>query len=329
MPGWGDILREIGESASQGSAGPDFDLIRRKYLTELHAHTGRNVVLYATDFLGAQANPANTSITLQDMQGLMECFRDLPGPSLDLILHSPGGSPEAANSLVSYMRSKYEDVRVFVPLAAMSAATMWALSANVIVMGKHSQLGPIDPQLVTGGRAMPARALIRQFERAAEECSNDATRLSVWLPILQQYAPGLLEVCAQYEELGRELVKEWLRSYMLAADPDRDQKSEAIAKYFADADLHKAHGRGIDRDHARAQGVIVEDLEDDQVLQDLVLSVFHATTQTFGGTGAVKIIENHIGRAFAVQQMAVNVGPMMTPPGGFLHMQPVPLGSIP
>jgi hypothetical protein len=32
-----------------------------------------------------------------------------------------------------------------------------------------------------------------------------------------------------------------------------------------------------------------------------VLSVFHSTTQTFDGTGAVKIIENHVGSAFIKQ----------------------------
>ncbi|MGW5254168.1 SDH family Clp fold serine proteinase [Streptomyces sp. NPDC004012] len=317
MPGWGEIIREIGESAANNGGNPDFDLVRRKYLAQLYEHTGRNTVLYATDFLGGgQASPANTSITLLDMQGLMECFRGLPGPNLDLILHSPGGSPEAANSLVHYMRSKYPSVRVFVPLAAMSAATMWALSANEIVMGKHSQLGPIDPQLVTAGTAMPARALIRQFERAAEECTRDPERLSVWMPILQQYAPGLLEVCAQYEELGRELVCEWLKSYMFADDPDREAKSLEIARFFADADLHKAHGRGIDRDLARSQGLVVTDLEDDQVLQDLVLSVFHATTHTFTGTGTIKIIENHAGRAFVIHQPTqVNITQMMPPLG--------------
>ena len=42
----------------------------------------------------------------------------------------------------------------------------------------------------------------------------------------------------------------------------------------------------------------MEHLEEDQQLQDLVLSVFHASTHTFNGTAAVKIIENHIGKAF-------------------------------
>jgi ClpP class serine protease len=92
VPGWGDILKEI----QLNSAGqPDFDSVRHKYLTQLTQLTQRSTVVYATDWLTGAAPAA--LVTLQDMQGLMEVFRDLPGPSLDLILHSPGGSAEAAD----------------------------------------------------------------------------------------------------------------------------------------------------------------------------------------------------------------------------------------
>src|SRR5258708_2566135 len=136
MPGWGDILNEVQATRNPVTGVVDLDGVRRKYLSQLHDLTGRSTVVYATDWLGGNAG-MGAAVTLQDMQGLMEVFRDLPGPSLDLILHSPGGSAEAADRLVRYMRSKYSDVRVFVPLAAMSAATMWALGADQIVMGKH------------------------------------------------------------------------------------------------------------------------------------------------------------------------------------------------
>ena len=45
----------------------------------------------------------------------------------------------------------------------------------------------------------------------------------------------------------------------------------------------------------------------DQVAQDLFLSVFHAISHTFTMTGAVKVIENHLGKAFVklVQQVVV------------------------
>src|SRR5437899_2117342 len=122
----------------QPNGQPDFDSVRRKYVRALHERTQRPTIISYTDYFN---NPvALTSIKSWEMQGMMEVCKDLSGPSLDLLLHSPGGSPEAAASIVRYLRTKFSDIRVFVPLAAMSAATMWALAGNRIVMGKHSQL---------------------------------------------------------------------------------------------------------------------------------------------------------------------------------------------
>lgn len=314
MPSWGEILAELGQTPKLPNGQPNWDLVRRKYLTALHARTGRNTILYYTDYLQT-ASPV-TSITLQDMQGMMEVCRDLSGPPLDILVHSPGGSAEAAASIVRYLRRKFTDVRVFVPLAAMSAATMWALSANRIVMGKHSQLGPIDPQMVTAQGIVPARAIIEQFETAKAECAANPAVLGAWIPILQQYGPALLKQCEMAERLSRDLVREWLRTYMFRRRPNREKLADAVTSYFADAAVHKSHGLGIDRDQARGQRVVVDDLEQDQDLQDAVLSVHHATMLTLDGP-AVKIIENHLGRAFVQSQQMVQIplpGPTQPPP---------------
>jgi hypothetical protein len=289
--------------ATAGQGGnPDFDGVRRRYLVDLHLRTGRSTVLYAADFLTKGGTAV--SITLQDMQGLMEVFHGLPGPNLDLILHSPGGQAEAAERLVAYMRSKFDHIRVFVPLAAMSAATMWALAADEIVMGKHSQLGPIDPQITLprSGIPVPAGSLLSEFQKASDDCAADPTRLSAWLPILQQYPPGLLEICKNTDKLARLLVSQWVHDYTFRGDPQAPAKAEAVAAFFADDGLHLSHGRPITRDQIRAAnlGLNITDLEADPGLQDAVLSVHHATMITFMGSTA-KLIENHLGRAFVVQ----------------------------
>ena len=66
---------------------------------------------------------------------------------LDLIIHSPGGHVEAVEQIINYLRSKYSHIRAIVPQSAMSAATMLACACDEIVMGKHSAIGPIDPQM--------------------------------------------------------------------------------------------------------------------------------------------------------------------------------------
>lgn len=318
MPTWGEILTELEATRAVNNGQQDLDGVRRKYLAQLHALTGRSIILYYSDWL--QTRGEVVSITLEDMQGMMEVLKGLSGPDLDLVLHSPGGSPEATRSIVNYLRSRFTHIRVFVPLAAMSAATMWALACDEIVMGQHSQLGPIDPQLLISGGAVPARAIIDQFDQARKELKADPAALPVWLPILQQYAPALLKQCETAEQLSRRLVREWLKAFMLSSQPDAKKKAADIARYFSSYRLHQSHGMGISRDEARNRGVVVTNLEADQNLQDAVLSVHHAAMHTLLGP-AVKLIENHNGKTFAklqqVMQMPVPLllpGPVPSPP---------------
>ena len=40
-----------------------------------------------------------------------------------------------------------EDIRAIIPQTSMSGGTMIACSCKEILMGKHSSLGPVDPQI--------------------------------------------------------------------------------------------------------------------------------------------------------------------------------------
>jgi membrane-bound ClpP family serine protease len=232
----------------------------------------------------------------------MEVFKDLDKDAgLDLILHSPGGDPTAAASLVQYTRSKFDDVRVIVPVAAMSAATMWTLSADSILMGKHSQLGPIDPQLANQmGFMVPAAAIRKQFKTAQDECAADPAKLSAWVPTLQQFFPGLLEICSDAEALSRAMVSEWLAEYMFKKLANRNELASEAADFFADTGRHISHSRGIAREQLSKDlpALNIENLEDTPALQEAVLSAYHIVNHTLSMTGTVKLIENQLGRAY-------------------------------
>jgi hypothetical protein len=248
MPTWGGILKDL-QQAQQQAGRPDFDGVRRRYLVELSQYTGRATILYATKFAGPTAvSPEFLSINDEDMQGFMEVTHGLTNPNLDLILHSPGGSLEATEALVSYLRTKFANIRVLVPNLAMSAATMVACAADRIVMGKHSFLGPTDPQLIlntaVGQRTVSAESIIEQFQLAQDEC-KDPTKLAAWIPMLSQYGPDLLVKSKHATAMARNLVQGWLAQYMFKDDPDAQTKaaeiSEWLVKYF------KSHGRHIPR----------------------------------------------------------------------------------
>ncbi|MCX5644235.1 MAG: serine protease [Phycisphaerae bacterium] len=233
-----------------------------------------------------------------------------------VILHSPVGSAEAAEALVQYLRSKFAHIRVIVPQSAMSAATMMACAADAILMGKHSFLGPIDPQLFIntslGGRMVAAQAILEQFNRAKSECTQPEN-MGAWLPMLSQYGPDLLVTCKNACDLSRDLVQGWLEKYMFSAYLDRVDKAARIAEWLSTHSNFKSHGRHIGRTEARSRGLNIEDLETNQTVQDAVLSVFHATTHTFSMTGAVKIIENQLGKAFIKTAQVFLPGPPISP----------------
>jgi len=190
-------------------------------------------------------------------------------------------------------------------------------------MGKHSFLGPTDPQFTVntdlGRQSYPAHAIVEQFERAKKECSQNSAVLPAWLPILRQYGPALIVRCQLAMELSAELVFDWLKKYMIPKD---EEKARTIAAYLADHNNFKSHSRFIDRQKARNLGLEIEDLESDQTLQDAVLSVFHSTTHTFNASPAVKIVENHLGKAFIKQQTVQPI--MMAPPTPIFPQPPPP-----
>lgn len=300
MPTWGEILVEMHQNIRDDIV--PYDQTRRRYLDQLFSLTGRNVIAYSSAWTLAGkhlGDPEGISVTDEDIQGLMEVVHGLDGDKLDLIIHSPGGSIEAAESFVSYLRIKFNDIRVIIPQAAMSAATMISCAANTIIMGEQSSIGPIDPQFILdtklGRRMVPAQAIIDQFDLAKKE-SVDPEKLSVWMPILGQYGPALLVECDNTLKLSQELVESWIFQYMF--DGKDAEKAKSIARYLADHKNFKTHSRHIDRAQAQSIGLKIQNMEDDPRLQDAILSVFHATTHTMDGTPAVKIIENHDGKAF-------------------------------
>lgn len=329
MPSWGVILKDINDLLKREPAA--LDHVRRRYIASQYTHSKRAVILYATKWTEPNAGipPEMVSVADGDIQGFMECLHGVKETKLDLILHSPGGSPAAAEACVEYLRAKFDHIRAFVPHAAMSAATMIACAADEIVMGKHSFLGPIDPQLIVmtalGARSVPAQAILDQFEKARVDCA-DTARLPVWLPMLQQYGPDLLVQCENLLALSQEIVRNWLSIYMFRGAAEGADTAKKIAAWLANHANFKIHGRYINRDKLREQGLKIVNLEDDKQQQDYILSLFHATTHTFSLSGAVKIIENHLGSAFInqVQQVVVQsvqrpqqqlpVGPREGPP---------------
>lgn len=278
------------------------DKIRRRYLAKLYKLTGIDTIIYASAFSPIQLPDIRLpnsiiSITNDDIQGFMAALHGLKGKQLDLILHSPGGTLEAADQIVQYLRRKYEYIRAIVPQNAMSAATMIACACDEIVMGKHSAIGPIDPQitLVTenGQFTAPAQVIIMEYERAKNEVTANPNLNPIWATKFKAYPPGILDICETTLKLAKEKVTEWLEKYMLK---DKMEMAKKIAEWLADFSIHKTHARPIGIEDAKKIGLKITQLESNQQFQEIVLSLYHSTIVTFETTNCTKLVENHKGQ---------------------------------
>ena len=217
------------------------------------------------------------------------------GKNLLLLLHSPGGTAEAAQTIVDYLRSKFSAIDFLVPTYAMSAGTMIALGCDRIVMGKQSQLGPTDPQLIVGNRSFSAHSIVEQFDDAKRDITSNPVLAHAWAPVLQAFGPALLQEAHKSIVYGQTVVQDWLKKYMFSNWNDSADQARKVAKHFGGSQ-HGSHGRRIGRDEIKQQMIEVVDLEDDQVLQDNVLTLYHLSTIAFDMGAATKFVVSSNGR---------------------------------
>lgn len=307
MPNWKEVLSQI---QATGSA---HDVVRRNSVKNLSDLTGRNVITYYSGWLQkpelARRGVQGFDINDSDKNGFMAAINGLDRTrGLDLVLHTPGGEIAATESLVHYLRQMFgTNIRAIVPQIAMSAGTMIACACREILMGKHSNIGPIDPQFA----GLPAHGIIEEFNRAKREIADDPSSIPVWQSIIARYHPTLIGECEKAIEWSEHMVREWLLTGMLAdaRKSEATKISNKIVKELGSHAVTLSHSRHITREQARELGLKITDIEKPDQLQDAILTVHHACILTLQSTAAFKLIENQLGTAhILLAQPTIQVG---------------------
>ena len=298
MSSWAELTDEL-QKLPPDQRGPWIVDTAKASLEQLAAQTNRNVIVYASGYLQKPQVPGIfLSVNGEDLNGFMtSLYRMDCSRGLLLVLHTPGGSAEAAESIVEYLRSKFDEIDVLIPAFAMSAGTMISLSADRLIMGRQSQLGPTDPQLIMNNAAFSAHSIVEQFDEAKAEIAKNPDLARAWAPVLQPFGPALLQNARKALSYGQTLVQRWLERNMFKSHADPAADARAVATFFS-GNSHGSHGRRIDRSEARAQGLTVLDLEDDDVLQSAALTLYHALTIAFESGPAAKIIMSTNGNSW-------------------------------
>ncbi len=302
MPNWSELLDEFKKQTSPEDKSNWLNNYLDLQLNRIADRRGTNVIAYSSAFLQKPQAPLfSTSISREDINGFMATVSGLDfSKGLSLILHTPGGDMASTETIVDYLRSKFSYVESIVPVYAMSGGTMIALCSEKIVMGRQSQLGPIDAQLSLASGFVPASSVLRQFAQARREIEEERNSALVWAPILQTMGPALLQRAQDALELGQEIAEIRLQNHMFHAMEREDaiQKAREVAAYFNSSSVHLDHGRRIGIDESIETGLNVERLEDNQAFQDEVLTIYHLITIIFEQTSTVKIMRNHNGQAW-------------------------------
>ncbi len=295
MPNWNEVLVELNKEADLGAP----DRVRRRYLLKLAEFTKRNVIAYYSGWL-QKPDQYSTIMSDNDINGFMTTIHQLDrSKGLDLILHTPGGNLASVESIVDYLRKMFgTNIRAIIPHLAMSAGTMLACSCKEIFMGKHSYLGPIDPQF----HGFSAEGVKEEFKRAIQEIKDDPGSLPIWREIISKYHPTFIGDCEKAIEWSETIVIRWLETGMFLGDNQSNEKAKKAISVLSSHKGTLSHSRQIPFADCHKYGLKVIELEKDDIFQDLVLTVHHAFMHTFAYTSATKIIENHDGRAMVIFQ---------------------------
>jgi len=289
MPSWSRILNEIEASANVQRT---LVLKRQGYLNAISSLTGRNVIAYYSGWLKYPAAP-NVSINETDKNAFMEVVCGLDRKKgLDLILHTPGGDLAATESIVTYLKRMFNnDIRAFIPQISMSAGTMIAMSCKEIIMGEQSSLGPIDPQM--GGVA--CQAVLDEFQDAVKQVSLNPASLGLWQTIISKYRPTDLTACQNAVKWAEKLATEWLTQ----VNPEVNVK--AVLDVFLNHKHSFSHAKHMSKSECKSAGLNIGNLEDNQSLQDAVLSLHHCYMIYFDKFMVSKVVENQQNGSFIQQ----------------------------
>jgi ATP-dependent protease ClpP protease subunit len=233
---------------------------RQELIKAIQRRTGRRLICYVSE---------TAPLVRDDVVPLMDLLHQVPvGTNIDFLLNTTGGDVSTADKMARILRRRVGStagaLRVIVPDYAKSAGTLLALGADTIVMSDSSELGPIDPQIITrqsDGQFIqrPAHTYVDSYEALAEKIRNpksyeDGKNTDAEKQLLAAFDAPQLNLCRQLIERSRQLAEALLKQGML-----QDGSYTKVAGDLTNNDLWLSdHGAVIDSQDAQAMGLHVE-----------------------------------------------------------------------
>ena len=252
---------------------------RREKYAAIEQRRGRPLIVYAT----STRHNVQAMMAADAVREFIDQLDAIPAAQrkVDVMIHSAGGDALTAWKLMSLMRERFDDIGVLVPSMAFSAATMFSLGANEIVMHPHASLGPIDPQITANSNGQNRQfsyeevgAFLR-FLKKEVGLTDQRHIATIVEKLLSTIDPLSVGFAHRASELSTDIGERLLKLHMTRpAEHTRNPRSiaELLNKSFF------AHGDAVSRRHATELGLNV--LAPDAELEGLVWGAFLEIEET-------------------------------------------------
>ncbi len=249
---------------------------RCELIKQIEADRGSKVVTY---FL-SDRNGANAQIGADAVRPMYEHLRAISrSDKIDLFLYSTGGLIEVPWRLVTMIREFTDEFNVLIPYKAMSAATLIALGADNIIMGKKGELGPIDPQVSFsrdqgGGTQVQENMSVEDimsfidFIRDKAGFKDESALASLMSGLTDKLSPWQLGSINRIHAHIRVVAEKLLSARR--TDPFDTTKIKLIIETLTERTYQ--HGHAIGRKEAKEIGLQISETDED--IENLMWSLF-------------------------------------------------------
>lgn len=168
-------------------------------------------------------------------------FNASPSEPLHLILWSPGGDGEVAVRLVRSAQARCSELTVLIPDIAKSAATLFALGADRILMGPAADLGPVDPQFqMVPYDLVSAKDIIEAVERALADVADRPDTFPLHAGLLADVNALSVQQARSALDRTDDLVREALLSNPRRSESQADELARRLHEPLIEAPKNHA-----------------------------------------------------------------------------------------
>ena len=237
----GDVSPEPASGRPQTGKTPLFEANhadryqRQGVINQIQARTGRSLICYVSG--------SRCVIDENDTMPFVDLLHKIPpNQEIDLLLHTSGGSIDAAEKLMGMMRRHVgaAKLRIVVPDFAKSAGTLMVLGADSVVMSDMSELGPIDPQAYFFDKWQPVQNYLDAYKTHAKTLETNPDSVAARI-MLGKLDPATLKLCEAAMNRARQAAETLLRRGMFR---DTGNWSWTVTKLL-DKERWISHGQVI------------------------------------------------------------------------------------